>query len=137
MHKGNIMKFTEGAFKDWGYEVAKAGVPRPDRHRGRGHREARRQGARRARWCIKDRIADSMFQQMLLRPDEYSVIATPTSTATTSPTPAPRRWAAWAWRRAPTSATQAAMFEATHGTAPEIRRPEQGQPRQRHFVRRV
>ena len=36
MHKGNIMKFTEGAFKDWGYELARAGVPRPGRHRGRG-----------------------------------------------------------------------------------------------------
>jgi len=74
VHKGNIMKFTEGAFKEWGYEVAKEyselitesdvfskydGKCPPDKI------------------MINDRIADSMFQQLLLRPDEYDVLATP------------------------------------------------------------
>jgi len=68
VHKGNIMKFTEGAFKDWGYQVAqeefaesvvKEGEENPDN-----------------KTVIKDRIADSMFQQLLLRPDEYEIIAT-------------------------------------------------------------
>ena len=54
MHKGNIMKFTEGAFKDWGYELAKARVPRPDRHRGRG---VRRAAARRRRARCSSRTA--------------------------------------------------------------------------------
>ena len=72
VHKGNIMKFTEGAFRDWGYELAKeefrdvcvtedeAGASPPA-----------------GKVLIKDRIADSMFQQVLLRPDEYDVLATP------------------------------------------------------------
>ena len=75
VHKGNIMKFTEGAFRDWGYEVAREQfgdtvVTEADLAKG---------GGKCARRCviIKDRIADSMFQQLLLRPDEYSVIATP------------------------------------------------------------
>ncbi len=68
VHKGNIMKFTEGAFKDWGYQlvqeefadyVVKEGEENPEN-----------------KIVIKDRIADSMFQQLLLRPDEYDVIAT-------------------------------------------------------------
>ncbi len=68
VHKGNIMKFTEGAFKEWGYQVAqeefadfviKEGENNPDN-----------------KIVIKDRIADAMFQQLLLRPDEYDVIAT-------------------------------------------------------------
>ncbi len=68
VHKGNIMKFTEGAFKEWGYQVAaeefadfviKEGEDNPNN-----------------KIIIKDRIADAMFQQLLLRPDEYDVIAT-------------------------------------------------------------
>src|SRR5262249_28738487 len=73
MHKGNIMKFTEGAFKDWGYELAKAEF--------RDHivteDEVTKGADAKGKLLIKDRIADSMFQQIQLRPDEYSVIATP------------------------------------------------------------
>jgi isocitrate dehydrogenase len=71
VHKGNIMKFTEGAFRDWGYEVAREEfgaftIP-----------EAELTGpAPEGKIVIKDRIADSMFQQVLLRPDEYDVLAT-------------------------------------------------------------
>jgi len=68
VHKGNIMKFTEGAFKEWGYEVAREEfsekvVKEWDENPNN-------------KIIIKDRIADAMFQQLLLRPDEYEVIAT-------------------------------------------------------------
>ena len=73
VHKGNIMKFTEGAFRDWGYEIAK--------ERFGEHTVTEADGGKRkedaGKIMIKDRIADSMFQQLLLRPDEYSVIASP------------------------------------------------------------
>ena len=76
VHKGNIMKFTEGAFRDWGYDVAKKEFRSKivtedelwDKHGGK---------LPKGKVLIKDRIADSMFQQVLTRPDEYSVLATP------------------------------------------------------------
>ena len=77
VHKGNIMKFTEGAFKDWGYEVAREEFGERTRHRGRGLRASTAARPRTGEFVVKDRIADSMFQQVLLRPDEYSVLATP------------------------------------------------------------
>ncbi|MDL1962653.1 MAG: NADP-dependent isocitrate dehydrogenase, partial [Deltaproteobacteria bacterium] len=76
VHKGNIMKYTEGAFKNWGYELAKTEFPEMtiteqelwDNYNGRQPE---------GRIVIKDRIADAMFQQILLRPREYSVLALP------------------------------------------------------------
>jgi len=70
MHKGNIMKFTEGAFRQWGYEVARDEFP------GACITEDELQGETSERLIIKDRIADNMFQQVLTRPSEYSVVAT-------------------------------------------------------------
>ncbi len=75
VHKGNIMKYTEGAFREWGYELAREEfadrtIPWQevqDRHDGH---------APEGRVVIKDVIADNMFQQLLLRPDEYDVLAT-------------------------------------------------------------
>jgi isocitrate dehydrogenase len=72
VHKGNIMKFTEGAFRDWGYEVAAerfADQTVPESDLGKSAADGK--------VVIKDRIADAMFQQVLLRPREYSVLATP------------------------------------------------------------
>ncbi|HEY2823930.1 MAG TPA: isocitrate/isopropylmalate family dehydrogenase, partial [Gemmatimonadales bacterium] len=72
VHKGNIMKFTEGAFRDWGYEEARA------RFADRTVTEAdAATSPANGRVVMKDRIADAMFQQLLLRPDEYAVLATP------------------------------------------------------------
>jgi len=72
VHKGNIMKFTEGAFRDWGYEVAET------EFRGLTVTESELEGAAQGRKImINDRIADNMFQQVLTRPSEYSVLATP------------------------------------------------------------
>jgi isocitrate dehydrogenase len=72
VHKGNIMKFTEGGFRDWGYELAKREFGAVDLDGGpwqviekNGHK-----------LVIKDAIADAFLQQILLRPDEYSVVAT-------------------------------------------------------------
>src|SRR5439155_11214592 len=73
VHKGNIMKFTEGAFRDWGYEIAKERFGAQTVTEAEGGKATAGTGT----VMIKDRIADSMFQQLLLRPDEYSVIASP------------------------------------------------------------
>jgi len=75
VHKGNIMKFTEGGFREWGYEVAK------ERFADKTVTEAEvaeKFGGKMpaGKILINDRIADAMFQQLLLRPDEYDVIAT-------------------------------------------------------------
>jgi isocitrate dehydrogenase len=75
VHKGNIMKYTEGAFREWGYELARTDfadqtIPWQevqDKHDGK---------APEGKVVIKDVIADNMFQQLLLRPDEYDVLAT-------------------------------------------------------------
>ncbi|HYY48247.1 MAG TPA: isocitrate dehydrogenase (NADP(+)), partial [Thermoplasmata archaeon] len=74
VHKGNIMKYTEGAFRAWGYEVAKEEFG----DRTIPWEEAMRSGEKSAddRVVIKDVIADNMFQQLLLRPEEYDVLAT-------------------------------------------------------------
>ena len=72
VHKGNIMKFTEGAFRDWGYEVAKEDYGATD-FEGGPWQVIERDGHR---IIIKDVIADAFLQQILLRPAEYSVIAT-------------------------------------------------------------
>src|SRR6266516_493347 len=71
VHKGNIMKFTEGGFREWGYEVARERFGAhtvPEAETGKGDE---------GRVVIKDRITDAMFAQLVLRPDEYSVIAAP------------------------------------------------------------
>ncbi|MFP4212653.1 MAG: NADP-dependent isocitrate dehydrogenase [Desulfohalobiaceae bacterium] len=70
MHKGNIMKFTEGAFMRWGYELLQEEFP------GRYTLEEDQAQAGQPEPVIKNRIADNMFQQVLTRPQEYSVIAT-------------------------------------------------------------
>jgi isocitrate dehydrogenase len=111
VHKGNIMKYTEGAFRDWGYEVAlekygeyvvKEGEPNEDR-----------------RVVIKDRIADAMFQQLLLRPDEYSVIATPNLNGDYLSDAAAAQVGGLGMAPGANVGEEVAVFEATHGTAPK------------------
>ena len=113
------MKFTEGAFKDWGYETGPREVPRPDRHRGRAVREARRARRRTGKVVIKDRIADSMFQQIQLRPDEYSVIATPNLNGDYLSDAGAAQVGGIGLAPGANIGRHAAMFEATHGTAPK------------------
>ncbi|MCC7196182.1 MAG: isocitrate dehydrogenase (NADP(+)) [Gemmatimonadaceae bacterium] len=117
MHKGNIMKFTEGGFKDWGYEVAREAfgarvVVEVDL--AKAGADARADGV-----IIKDRIADSMFQQLLLRPDEYDVIATPNLNGDYVSDAAAAQVGGLGIAPGGNIGDEAAVFEATHGTAPK------------------
>jgi isocitrate dehydrogenase len=117
MHKGNIMKFTEGAFRDWGYEVARdkfadSVVSEADLSKGGA-------SARADAVIIKDRIADSMFQQLLLRPDEYSVIATPNLNGDYVSDAAAAQVGGLGIAPGGNVGDGMAVFEATHGTAPK------------------
>jgi isocitrate dehydrogenase len=118
VHKGNIMKFTEGAFRDWGYAVAK--------------REFRNQIVTEEElWddfkgklpagkvLIKDRIADAMFQQLLLRPDEYEVLATPNLNGDYLSDACAAQVGGLGIAPGANIGDRAALFEATHGTAPK------------------
>jgi isocitrate dehydrogenase len=117
MHKGNIMKFTEGAFRDWGYEVARtefanSSVTEADLAKGGS-------AARADAVIVKDRIADSMFQQLLLRPDEYSVIATPNLNGDYVSDAAAAQVGGLGMAPGGNVGDGLAVFEATHGTAPK------------------
>jgi isocitrate dehydrogenase len=118
VHKGNIMKFTEGAFREWGYEVAAEQFP--------GHTVLEShlwQGERRLdpgdRVVIKDRIADAMFQQILLRPDEYDVIALPNLNGDYLSDAVAAQVGGLGMAPGGNIGDTAAVFEATHGTAPK------------------
>jgi isocitrate dehydrogenase len=115
VHKGNIMKFTEGAFRDWGYEVAKERfgtqtVTEADQGAGKGDG---------GRVVIKDRIADAMFQQLLLRPDEYSVLATPNLNGDYLSDAAAAQVGGLGLAPGGNVGDGYAVYEATHGTAPK------------------
>jgi isocitrate dehydrogenase len=114
VHKGNIMKFTEGAFKDWGYQVAKeefGDVTIP---------ESELTGAAPAgKIVIKDRIADSMFQQVLLRPSEYSVLATTNLNGDYISDALAAQVGGLGMAPGSNESDEVAIFEATHGTAPK------------------
>src|SRR5437588_9623821 len=115
MHKGNIMKFTEGAFKDWGYELAR------DEFRAQTvtEDEASKGADAKGKVLVKDRIADSMFQQIQLRPDEYSVVATPNLNGDYISDAAAALTGGLGLAAGANIGDKAAMFEATHGTAPK------------------
>ena len=117
MHKGNIMKFTEGAFRDWGYDLARSKyaestVSEADLSKGGS-------AARADAVVVKDRIADSMFQQLLLRPDEYSVIATPNLNGDYVSDAAAAQVGGLGMAPGGNVGDGLAVFEATHGTAPK------------------
>jgi isocitrate dehydrogenase len=118
VHKGNIMKFTEGAFKDWGYELA------ADEFADITITEAQLwddyEGARPSdKIVIKDRIADAMFQQLLLRPDEYGVLAMPNLNGDYMSDAAAAQVGGLGLAPGANIGDAAALFEATHGTAPK------------------
>ena len=116
VHKGNIMKFTEGAFRDWGYEVARekfGGITVTEAEMAKSV-ETRADAV-----VIRDRIADSMFQQMLLRPSEYSVIATPNLNGDYLSDAAAAQVGGLGIAPGGNVGDGVAVFEATHGTAPK------------------
>jgi isocitrate dehydrogenase len=114
VHKGNIMKFTEGAFRDWGYELVKeefrdvcvteeeAGANPPA-----------------GKLLVKDRIADSIFQQVLLRPDEYDVLATPNLNGDYLSDACAAQVGGLGMAPGANIGDEHGVFEATHGTAPK------------------
>ena len=115
VHKGNIMKFTEGAFRDWGYEIAK--------ERFGDDTVAEAEGGKRkedvGKVMVKDRIADSMFQQLLLRPDEYAVLASPNLNGDYLSDAAAAQVGGLGLAPGGNVGDGYAVFEATHGTAPK------------------
>jgi isocitrate dehydrogenase len=118
MHKGNIMKFTEGAFRDWGYELAREEFS--DSVISEEELWAKFDGkAPAGKVVLKDRIADSMFQQVLLRPDEYSVIATPNLNGDYLSDACAAQVGGLGMAPGANIGDDAALFEATHGTAPK------------------
>ena len=165
VHKGNIMKFTEGAFRDWGYELAKDEfrndivteretwiLDNRDKSSSLTEEENARMiepgfdqmsekqraaavdevsltlasigsthgnGEWKKKLLIKDRIADSIFQQILIRPDEYSVLATPNLNGDYLSDAAAAQVGGLGMAPGANIGDQAAVFEATHGTAPK------------------
>src|SRR2546429_3459408 len=113
VHKGNIMKFTEGAFRDWGYQVAR------ERFDDRTLHEGQEASGTAGKIIIKDRIADAMFQQVLLRPDEYSVIATPNLNGDCLSDACAAQVGGLGMAPGANIGDGFAVFEATHGTAPK------------------
>jgi len=117
VHKGNIMKFTEGAFKNWGYELAKQEFGAVEIDGGP--------------WCafknphtgreivVKDVIADAFLQQILLRPKEYSVIATLNLNGDYISDALAAQVGGIGMAPGANLSDSVAMFEATHGTAPK------------------
>jgi isocitrate dehydrogenase len=118
VHKGNIMKYTEGAFKDWGYQVAREEFGDQtvteaevwETHDGK---------VPEGRVLIKDRIADAMFQQVLLRPDEYDVIATTNLNGDYLSDALAAQVGGLGMAPGANEGDGKAVFEATHGTAPK------------------
>lgn len=118
MHKGNIMKFTEGAFRDWGYELANA------EFKGNVVSEDTLWSEFEGKMpdnkvLLQDRIADSMFQQVLTRPDEYSVIATTNLNGDYLSDACAAQVGGLGIAPGANIGDECAIFEATHGTAPK------------------
>jgi len=118
VHKGNIMKYTEGAFRNWGYEVAREEFPEvtvaeeeiPVRYPN---------GVPEGVVVIKDRIADAMFQWALLRPEEYSILATPNLNGDYLSDALAAQVGGLGMAPGANIGDGYAVFEATHGSAPK------------------
>jgi isocitrate dehydrogenase len=118
VHKGNIMKFTEGAFRDWGYALARAefaDVTVTEDALWAKYKGTPPDGV----VVLKDRIADSMFQQLLTRPDEYDVLATPNLNGDYLSDAAAAQVGGLGVAPGANIGLPTALFEATHGTAPK------------------
>jgi len=118
VHKGNIMKYTEGAFRDWGYQVATTEFRNKvvtenelwSKHKGKMPK---------GKILIKDRIADSMFQQILTRSDEYEIIATPNLNGDYLSDACAAQVGGLGMAPGANIGDYVGLFEATHGTAPK------------------
>ncbi|MFH1373041.1 MAG: isocitrate dehydrogenase (NADP(+)) [bacterium] len=118
VHKGNIMKYTEGAFRDWGYKLARTEFPGKvitedelwSKYNGKQPKN---------KIVIKDRIADSMFQQILTRSDEYDVLATPNLNGDYLSDACAAQVGGLGMAPGANIGDYIGLFEATHGTAPK------------------
>ncbi|HVA66972.1 MAG TPA: isocitrate/isopropylmalate family dehydrogenase [Elusimicrobiota bacterium] len=118
VHKGNIQKFTEGAFRDWGYEVAKEEFR--DQIVTEQELWEKFSGKMPAgKVLVNDRIADQTFQQLLIRPSEYSVLATPNLNGDYLSDAAAAQVGGLGIAPGANIGKGVALFEATHGTAPK------------------
>jgi isocitrate dehydrogenase len=118
VHKGNIMKFTEGAFRTWGYELARKEFPNETITEAEFDRQPDDKKSQR-KIIIKDRIADMMFQQVLLRPAEYSVIATGNLNGDYLSDALAAQVGGLGMAPGANLGDDCAVFEATHGSAPQ------------------
>jgi isocitrate dehydrogenase len=116
VHKGNIMKFTEGAFRDWGYEVAKEEFKENILLESEGV-DQKVTNLPETKIILKDRIADAMFQQILLRPEEYDVLAMPNLNGDYMSDALAAQVGGLGMAPGANIGDRAAVFEATHGTA--------------------
>lgn len=117
VHKGNIMKFTEGAFKDWGYELAANEFGATPLDGGPWHTLTNPNTGKEI--VIKDVIADAMLQQILTRPDEYDVIATMNLNGDYISDALAAQVGGIGIAPGANIGDRVALFEATHGTAPK------------------
>lgn len=119
VHKGNIMKFTEGAFRQWGYDVAAQEF---------GDRTCTEKEPAPGRLVVKDRIADAMFQEALLRPEQYQVLATPNLNGDYISDALAAQVGGLGLAPGVNMSDSLAFFEATHGTAPTIAGQDKANP---------
>jgi len=118
VHKGNIMKFTEGAFRDWGYQLAReefADVIVTEKDLWEQHQGQLPEG----KILLNDRIADAMFQQVLIRPKEYEVLVMPNLNGDYMSDALVAQVGGLGLGPGANIGDVAAVFEATHGTAPK------------------
>jgi len=114
VHKGNIMKYTEGAFRTWGYEVAREEFP------GLCLTEDEASRGQTGQLLLKDRIADNMFQQVLLAPEEFDVVATTNLNGDYLSDALAAQVGGLGIAPGANIGDSLALFEATHGTAPDL-----------------
>ena len=118
MHKGNIMKFTEGGFREWGYAAAQEF----------GDKCCLENAEVTGKLVIKDRIADALFQEVLLKPQQYSVIATPNLNGDYISDALAAQVGGLGMAPGVNMSEKLAFFEATHGTAPAIAGQDKANP---------
>ena len=127
VHKGNIMKFTEGSFRNWGYELARTEfgehtITEDELWEKHGGKQPE------GRIVVKDRIADIMFQMMLLRPAEFDVIATSNLNGDYLSDAVAAEVGGVGIAPGANMADHVAVFEATHGTAPKYANQDKVNP---------
>jgi len=127
VHKGNIQKFTEGAFRDWGYKLAKeefGDICIDEESLWENHGGVLPDD----KILVNDRIADAMFQQVLLRPDEYEVIALPNLNGDYLSDACAAQVGGLGMAPGANLSAKVALFEATHGTAPKYANQDKVNP---------